>query len=294
MDPDPQADLTREICDRLAHLCWVIQSRQSDAGQEKRDSRNESTQRQAPGVFEDIVHFNQIMSMGQFAAALAHELAQPLAAIRTNVQAAERLASLPKPDLGEIRAALADIAADDQRAQNVVQNMRTVFQKRQISLHAVDLNRVVNDIARLVRHDAELRGVRIRLLLSAQPVLVQGDYGALQQILLNLVNNGMDAMKHLATQRRVLSLTTRVENDPGYGSVQVEDNGPGISKERKTKLFTPFFTTKSEGLGIGLSICRSLAEFLHGRVRLENRTRPGSAFVVEIPLAAHDTISKAA
>jgi signal transduction histidine kinase len=293
MDSDAPTDLAREIYYRLAHLCWVIQSQNAD-GNRTFDSTPTSAELEQIGALEEVVHLNRIMSMGQLAVALAHELAQPLAAIRANAQAAERLASLPAPDIGEIRAALADISADDQRAQTVVQNMRAVFQKRQIHLQTLDLNKVASDVARLVRHDAELRGVRIRILLSSESVLVRGDHGILQQIVLNLVNNGMDAMSRLPAHRRVLSVTTRVDSDSDCGSIVVEDCGSGVPRQDRPKLFTPFFTTKSKGLGIGLSICRTLVEFLQGHIFLEDKPGPGSAFTIEFPLAVREAISRAA
>lgn len=289
---DDPLDLAREIYLRLAQLCRLVEPAKPDAGED--DSEHSAAARKRVQALEEIVHLSRIMSMGQLAASLAHELAQPLAAIRTNTQAAERLASLPEPDLSEIRAVLADIADDNRRAQTVVQNIRAVFQKRQIAAHEVDLNTVVNDVARLVRHNAELRGVRIRLLLSSQPVLVRADHGVLEQVVLNLVNNGMDAMSQLPMQRRVLTLTTRAGARTGRGSILVEDSGSGISDEDKAKLFTPFFTTKSKGLGIGLSICRSLVESLDGHIRLEDRVGPGTIFLVELPLAAEGAICRAA
>jgi len=292
MSPDDQFGLAREMYLRLAQLCRADQSGRPDAGEGT--AGGDTAERERIHALEEIVHLNRIMSMGQLAATLAHELAQPLAAIRANTKAAERLASLPKPDLSEIRAALADIARDDRRAETVVANIRTVFQKRQIVLHDLDLNQVVNDVAQLVRHNSELRGVRLRLLLCSQPVMVRGDYGVLQQILLNLVNNAMDAMNQLPVERRVLALRTRVAAGRGCGRVRVEDHGPGIPEKDRPRLFTPFFTTKSKGLGIGLSICRTLVEFLHGKIRLENKTGPGTTFVVELPLVVEGVISQAA
>jgi len=292
MTSDDQFGVVRELYFRLAQLCWVVQSGKRSAGDGT--AEGDPAERERINALEEIVHLNRIMSMGQLAASLAHELAQPLAAIRANTKAAERLASLPKPDLSEIRAALADIAADDRRAETVVQNIRAVFQKRPIALEDLDLNQVVDDVAQLVRPSAELRRVRIRLLLSSQPVMVRGDHGVLQQILLNLVNNAMDAMSHLPIERRVLAFTTRVAAGRGYGRVLVEDKGSGIREQDRPRLFTPFFTTKSKGLGIGLSICRTLIEFLHGKIHLEHRTGPGSTFVVELPLAVQAVISQAA
>jgi two-component system, LuxR family, sensor kinase FixL len=283
--------VARETYIRLAQLCWTLQSGNKDACAHETGLSHEHERVQ---VLEEIVQLNRIMSMGQLAASLAHELAQPLAAIRANTQAAERLASLPEPDLGEIRAALADIADDGRRAETVVQNIRAVFQKRQIAARGLDLNTVVNDVVRLIRHNAELRGVRIRLLLSTQPVLVEGDQAVLQQILLNLVNNGMDAMDAMPRHKKVLVLTTRVLPDTGYGSILVADNGSGVSKEDRSQLFTPFFTTKSKGLGIGLSICQALVESLNGCIRLDDRPGPGTAFAIELPLAVEGAGSRAA
>ena len=236
-------------------------------------------------VLEEVSHLNRVSSMGYMAASLAHELAQPLAAILGNAQAAERLAKRHPPDMVEIHAALADIREDNKRAQAVLENMRALFKKKNIARHEVDLNEVVIGVSRLVKKYALLRGIELRLVLSEKMPRVLGDEIPLQQIVVNLINNGMDAMRDVRTDRRVLTVTTRVDADSTCGLILVEDNGQGIAETDKTKLFTPFFTTKSEGLGMGLSICRSILDSLGGRISFYDRPDGGTVFSVELPLA---------
>ncbi|HEX3470475.1 MAG TPA: ABC transporter substrate binding protein [Silvibacterium sp.] len=236
-------------------------------------------------VVKEISHLNQVASMGHMAASLAHELAQPLGAILSNAQAAEHLASRPSPDSGEIRAALTDIREDDKRARAVLENMRAIFKKQTIALYEVDLNEIAHGVSRMVRNDAQLRGVELRLMLSTSALRVQGSVVPLQQVVLNLINNGMDAMQDLPQNRRVLTVTTCVRADMNSGMILVEDNGPGIADRNKVKVFMPFFTTKTEGLGMGLSICRSILDSLGGRISFDNRPGGGSTFRVELPLA---------
>lgn len=244
-------------------------------------------------ALDRISHLNRVASMGQMAASLAHELAQPLAAILSNAQAAERFASRKYPDLPEIRAALADITEDDKRAREVVQNMRSLLKKGKVTSREVDLNQIVNDVGRLVRNDAMLRGVRVRFMLSPDPVRVQGDVVPLQQVILNLINNGMDSMRELPADRRIITVRTAAEAEKNCGTVLVEDCGPGIPESVKPKLFSPFFTTKEDGLGVGLSICNSIVESLGGHIGLVNRTEPGAAFRVELPLVVAQDASGA-
>jgi signal transduction histidine kinase len=236
-------------------------------------------------MLEEIAHLNRIASMGQMAASLAHELAQPLASILSNAQAATRFANRYEPDLEEIRGALADITEADQRARALLQNMRAMFHRRPLASTQVDLNSIVDDVSRLVRNEALRRGVQIRVVPCPDAILVFGDAVALQQVILNMINNGMDALEPLPAGSKVLTLTAQVPKGSNFGAILVEDNGCGIAKENKDKLFTPFFTTKTGGMGMGLSICRSLIESLGGRITLLDRSEPGTAFQVELPLA---------
>jgi PAS domain S-box-containing protein len=241
-------------------------------------------------MLEEIAHLNRVASMGQMAASLAHELAQPLAAILSNAQAAARFASRPDPDLGEIQGALADITEDDERARSFVQNMRSMFQKQTIARTQFDLNKVIYNVTRLVRNDAILRGIQLRIALSPDPITVAGDAIVLQQVILNLASNGMDALQLAPQGQKILTLTTLVRPESDFGTVLVEDNGCGVADEDRHRLFTPFFTTKKDGLGMGLSICRSLIESLDGRIALLERTEPGATFEVELPLGAKHSL----
>jgi PAS domain S-box-containing protein len=233
---------------------------------------------------EEIAYLNRAASMGQMAASLAHELSQPLAAILSNAQAAARFAIQPEPDIEEIRAALSEIVEDEQRASSFVHNMRAMFQRREFTQSPFDLNRVVNEMIRIVRIDAVSKGVHVRVNLSPGPLSVLGDTIALQQIILNLVNNAMDALQRAPSEPRIVTLTTEARADSGWGTIWVEDNGPGIPEEQRAMLFKPFFTTKPHGLGLGLSICRSLAESLGGRIEFVDRPGSGALFQVDLPL----------
>lgn len=240
---------------------------------------------------EEIAHMNRVASMGQLAASLAHELAQPLTAILNNAQAAAHFASCLEPDLAEVRAALAEIREDDLRAKSILQNMRAMFQQHAIASQELDLNRIVDDVNQLTRNDALLRGVKLELVRAPGGVQVRGDEIVLRQVLLNLINNGIEAMKHLPSEKRILTVTTAIDRSANSGTLVVEDRGSGISEENKPKLFKPFFTTKSEGLGMGLSICRSLIQSLGGSISYEDRPKPGAAFRVELPLAGQQDLS---
>jgi len=243
-------------------------------------------------MLEEIAHLNRAASMGQMAASLAHELAQPLAAILSNAQAATRFASRPAPNLEEVRGALAEIIEDDERARSFLQNMRAMFQKQKITRSAIDLNGVLLEVSRILRNSALRNGVQIRVNPSPEPVVVLGEAISVQQIVLNLANNGIDALQCRPSSERLLILTGALRSETGRGVIQVEDNGCGIPNENKPKLFTPFFTTKRDGLGLGLSICRSVIESLGGRITLVEKEQPGALFEVQLPLISPDSTSR--
>jgi signal transduction histidine kinase len=232
---------------------------------------------------DDLAQLNRSREMGHLAASLAHELAQPLAALLSNAQAAARLAASSEPNIPEIQEALADIIEADKRASAVLDNVRAILKKHTIKPHAVNLNLIVQDVALLVRNDAFLNGVKFQVILWPDAVLVQGDEVPLQQVLLNLVNNAMAAMRQVPRERRILSVKTQVKN--GLGLLFVEDEGPGIPESLKPKLFLPFFTTKNESLGMGLSICATILESLGGTISFANRGEQGAVFSVGLRLS---------
>jgi C4-dicarboxylate-specific signal transduction histidine kinase len=230
----------------------------------------------------EIYHLNRVAAMGQLAASLAHELSQPLAAIMSNAEAAQRFAGRPNPDMVEIREALDDITRDDKRARSVIQGMRAMLKKEDVAIEPVDLNQVASSVVQMIRNEATLRGMRIELALFPSAVVVKGDQVGLQQVVLNLAGNGLDAMTETSADR---CLTIRTAVAPSVGTICVIDNGPGVSPELRDKLFQPFFTTKRTGLGMGLSICQSILESLGGRIELTNQNGRGAVFSVSLPLA---------
>jgi nitrogen-specific signal transduction histidine kinase len=234
---------------------------------------------------EETAQLHRATEMGQLVASLAHELAQPLAAVLSNAQAASYLATSSEPDLAEINAALRDIIEDDQRARSVLNNVRALLKKHVITPHRVDLNLIVEDVTQIVRSSAQLRGIQIKLSLFESPVFVQGDEVPLQQVLLNLVNNAIDAMSQVPMERRVITLKTAIQARTGSGLLVVEDQGSGVPDELRTKLFQPFFTTKSEGLGMGLAICQTILQTLGGSIRLQDNGDTGATFHVLLPAA---------
>jgi signal transduction histidine kinase len=229
---------------------------------------------------EETSQLNRATEMGQLVASLAHELAQPLAAVLSNAQAASRLSARPDPDLAEIQTALLDIIEDDQRASAVLNNVRALLRKHSITPHRVNLNEIVKNVTLMVKSSAQLRGIQIWLVLSEEAVLVMGDEVPLQQVLLNLINNAMDAVTQLAVERRTVTLRTAVRTQDGSGLLVVEDQGPGVPDDLRAKLFQPFFTTKGEGLGMGLAICQTILQTLGGSIELQNRPDRGATFQV--------------
>lgn len=234
-------------------------------------------------AIEELYHMNRVSTVGQLAGSLAHELAQPLASILINTQAAERFANRPEPDMPEIREALTQIAEDDRRARSIIDRMRAMLKKQVIPVAALDLNSSVQDVSLLIRNMLLVRQVQLRLDLSNEPLVVLGDNVSIQQVILNLVTNGMDAMQDLPPGARLLSVTT--QGAGGSGEILIEDNGPGVAESIRQRLFDSFFTTKRDGLGMGLSICRSLVESQGGKISVENGDSGGARFRVSFPIA---------
>ena len=228
----------------------------------------------------DLTHVGRVSSMGELAASIAHELNQPLTAILSNAQVAQQLLGGQPIDLTELREILADIVADDRRAGEVIRRLREFVRKGETRRDRVDVNTVVEDVLGLVRNDAMVRNVAVMTELAPDAPAVRADRIQLQQVVLNLVLNGLDAMRDSA--ERDLLVATGV--DPaGAAYVAVSDRGGGISEEDLRRVFDPFFTTKREGLGMGLAIARSLVESHGGRLIAENNKQGGATFTFTIP-----------
>jgi C4-dicarboxylate-specific signal transduction histidine kinase len=222
--------------------------------------------------------------MGQLAASLAHELAQPLGAMLRNAEAAELYLGRENPDLAELRAIVADIKSDDQRARDVIERMRGFLRRHELTRVPIDPAELVEGVLGLVRPDARRRDVRVDLTVDRDLPPVAGDPVHLQQVLLNLFVNALDAMEAVPAESRLLEVRLRAADGGGL-EVSVRDSGPGIPASAMPRLFEPFFTTKAQGMGMGLPICRTLVEAHGGSLRAANGDGRGAVFVVHLPEA---------
>jgi C4-dicarboxylate-specific signal transduction histidine kinase len=230
----------------------------------------------------ELAHVSRVSTLGELAASVAHELNQPLGAILANAEAAELFLEQEPPALHELRPILAAICRDDERAGEVIRRMRNLLRKRELERVPVDINSLVEDVLQLVSGDASLRGVSLIADLAPGLPKVYGDRVHLQQVLLNLIINGMDAMAGQARERRRMWVRTRAAAE-NQMELAVIDSGEGVEPEKLKKLFTPFFTTKANGMGMGLSIARTIIEAHHGRIWAENNTTGGAAFRILLP-----------
>jgi len=233
-------------------------------------------------------HAARLAVIGELTAMVAHEVNQPLCAILSNAEAAEALLQSDHPPLDELRAIMADICRDDLRAVEVVRRIRALTYKRQTKLQPLDLNKTIEDALRLATGDALRRRVHIRRELAPKLPLVHADGPSLEQVLLNLVLNGMDAMNDTPDELRILTVQTKPLSG-GAVEVTVADRGHGIPADKMARLFQSFFTTKPEGMGLGLSIASSIIRTHHGRIWAENLTTGGAAFHFTVPSAARAT-----
>jgi len=225
--------------------------------------------------------------MGQLASGLVHEINQPLAAILRNAEAAEMYLQHPSPDLDEIRAILADIRTDNERAGQVIDRMRGLLKRRALDTRRLDVGSLVGDVAALLRVDAAARQVTLNVDVPDDLPHVRGDRVHIQQVLLNLVLNGMDALNGARLEERGVNVTARVDVASGASIVEigVDDAGPGIPAGTLVQIFDPFFTTKPNGMGMGLAISRTIVESHGGRLWAENKAGGGAVFRFTLPIA---------
>jgi C4-dicarboxylate-specific signal transduction histidine kinase len=230
---------------------------------------------------EELAHLSRVAIVSALSSSLAHELSQPLGSILSNAQAGQRFMSQAPPDLDEIRDILADIVSADRRAGAIIEGLRTMLRRGAVALQPVSVNESLEELLRLTRSDLIARGVSVSILTSGDLPPALTDRVQLQQVLLNLIVNACDAMKSNRPDDRSLTLTTSIAH--GEMRIGVLDCGVGLPDDVET-LFQPFHTTKDGGLGMGLSICRTLVTSQGGRLWAERRAERGAAFYVALPL----------
>jgi len=233
---------------------------------------------------QDIAHVGRVSVMGQISSALAHEINQPLGAILRNAEAAALFMQDESPDLHEISAILEDIRKDDQRASAVIDRIRALLRHEEVAMTTLNVRALLGDVATLLRPDAAARHVGLEFGVPADLPAVRGDQVQIQQVLLNLILNAMDAMAEMPPDRRTVAV--EVARDAKFIVVSVRDRGRGIAADSLPKVFESFFSTKHRGMGLGLSIARSIVEAHGGRIEARNGPVHGAVFRVELPAAA--------
>jgi PAS domain S-box-containing protein len=223
--------------------------------------------------------------MGRLTASLAHELNQPLAAVRSNAQAAHRLLAAKRPDLEEVKAAIEDVIQDNARAAETIRNVRALFHRDEVQMSPVELLQILYDVERIVRADAASKNVTLRLELPTAVPTVIGNRTQLIEALMNLVLNAFDSVCESVDGPRVVELRA---SQPEAGRIQVSfrDSGKGIEPEVMPRLFDAFFTTKPKGMGMGLAIVRSIIENHGGRLLATRNVDRGATFEFDLPVKA--------
>jgi signal transduction histidine kinase len=250
-----------------------------NAQHKRRDAEVESQMRTV-----ELAHVNRHATTGELSSSIAHELNQPLGSILTNAETAELILKSDNPDLEEIREILADIKRDDKRAGEVIRRLRGFLKRTPFETKDLDLNEVMNEVFKFLTVQASARNVALYLQTAPGPLRIKGDPVQLQQVILNLVVNSMDAMAAFPYGRTVIG---RTESNGGASvQISITDSGPGIPPDKLGEVFDPFFTTKDQGMGIGLSIARTIVLAHKGRIWAENQTGGGAAFHITLPLAA--------
>jgi PAS domain S-box-containing protein len=239
---------------------------------------------------DEMAHLNRVAAMGELTSSLAHELNQPLAAILSNAQAAIRFLGGESPDLAQVRECLIDIVADDKRAGEVIRTLRALLRKGESQASLVDLNEVVTEAIHLLRSDAKLRHTSVKFEPLPAVRLVLGDWTQLYQVVLNLILNSLEATAERPPDNRWVLVRT-VESEGGGVELTVEDSGRGITEGDLARVFEPFFTTKQEGLGMGLSISRTIVQAHGGQIWAENRAGRGAIFHCMLPVAQQGAVA---
>ncbi|MDR5754268.1 MULTISPECIES: ATP-binding protein [unclassified Caballeronia] len=233
---------------------------------------------------QELAHLTRVCALGELTASLAHELNQPLTAILSNAQAAQRFMTREPIDLDEVREILSDLVEDNNRASGILRRIRALVKKGEVELAPLNLASVIGDVALLVHSDAIVRSMRVTLDVDASLPPVRGDKVQLQQVMLNLLLNAFDAMAHCAPSEREV-VVSAIPDGTDSVHVAVRDRGAGLSADDRDRIFKPFYTSKRDGLGLGLSISRSILDMHGGRIWAESNDARGATIHFTLPAA---------
>jgi signal transduction histidine kinase/ABC-type uncharacterized transport system substrate-binding protein len=244
--------------------------------------RRQLAEVQARQRMAELAHVNRFSTAGELTASIAHEINQPLGSILTNAETADAILKSPTPDIAELKDIVKDILQDDRRASEVIRRMRSLLKKAPFEPKNIDLNDVARETVEFLSTLAVARKVELASVITQNALPILGDRIQLQQVIVNLVVNGIDAMRDAPGENRVISIrTARVEK---FAELSVSDRGPGIPEDKLKEIFEPFFTSKAEGMGMGLSIARTIIEAHDGQIWAKNRDHGGASFRIRLPL----------
>ncbi len=230
----------------------------------------------------ELTYISRVSTMGELAASLAHEINQPLAAIRSNAEAIQSMLESKTPDLDEIKAAVADIVTDDARAGETIRRLRALFRREDLARSEIELGELLREVSRIIRSDAIIRKISLTLDLRQPLRPVFADRVQIQQAIINLLLNAFDAVSGTEENSRQVALSA-VAEDSGCVRVLVYDSGKGIDPDVMPRIFDAFFTTKPNGMGMGLAISRSIVEAHGGRLSVSSNPGHGTTFEITLP-----------
>jgi signal transduction histidine kinase len=242
--------------------------------------------REAGRLRQELTHIGRVSALGELTASLAHELNQPLTAILNNAEVAQKFLEADAPNIAELREIMKDIVADEIRAADVIHRVRVLVKKGVLEHGPLDINDVVGEVAQLVKSDMASRHVPMTLELASGLPRVRGDRVQLQQVVLNVVLNGIEAMRETNGRAPALAIRT-FPAGPRSVTVAIEDSGPGIDLDDVERIFEPLYTTKREGLGMGLAIARTIIQAHRGQLRVSNNGAGGATFEFSLPVAGN-------
>jgi PAS domain S-box-containing protein len=278
--PAPARDETGRIVAWYGTVLDIEDRKRAERKAVEAERQAEETRRDAQ---DKLAHANRVATIGQLTASITHEVNQPITAARTNASAALNFLERSQPDLEEVKEALDHVVKDVDRAGAVVARMRALMRRSPMQMDSMDMNEAVREVIELTRSEALKNKVALQTELTDRLPVIRGDRIQLQQVVLNLILNAVQAMDAVPDKAREVCITTG-ESLPGEVRLGVRDTGPGLSPDGFSRLFEPFYTTKPNGMGMGLAICRSIVEAHGGRLWATANKPRGAMFEFSIPV----------